>query len=94
MSRDVGSEMSTKYALNVPPFSEYYLHMAFLPDLFAFGIPILQTQTVDTSPNGAAIYRFDGSSGSYINVTQELRFQPSRGFTISGWVQQDPGNSG
>lgn len=54
----------------------------------------LQTQTSDTAPNEAAIFRFDGSSESYINVTQELRFQPSQGFTITGWVQQRPGNSG
>ena len=54
----------------------------------------LQTRTSDTVPNGAAVYRFDGSSEAYINVPQELRFQPSQGFTVSGWVQQNSGNSG
>ena len=61
---------------------------------FALPILILQTRTSDTAPNDAAIYRFDGSSESYINVTQELRFQPSQGFTVTGWVQQSPGNTG
>lgn len=40
------------------------------------------------------IYKFNGSLESFVALPDELTFQPSRGFTFTAWVQQDPGNEG
>lgn len=56
-------------------------------------------QTDDRGPaiNGEGepfIYVFDGGNESFVTVTDDLSFLPSMGFTITGWVRQDPGSEG
>lgn len=42
----------------------------------------------------SSIYKFNGSNESFVALREELTFQPTRGFTFTAWVQQDPGNEG
>lgn len=55
---------------------------------------IMQTLSGDTSTEGDPIYSFDGGEDSFVGLPQSLNFQPSQGFTVSGWVQQSPDNEG
>ena len=51
-------------------------------------------QTDMNSVANSSIYKFNGSQESFVALPEGLTFQPSRGFTFTAWVQQDPGNEG
>ena len=51
-------------------------------------------QTDMNSVANSSIYKFNGSQESFVALPEGLMFQPSRGFTFTAWVQQDPGNEG
>lgn len=56
-----------------------------------------QTDERGVSVNGEEapyVYSFNGGSESYTMLTEELSFLPSQGFSLAGWVRQDPGNQG
>ena len=56
--------------------------------------PLLQVQTNMTAVGGSPVLSFNGGQDSFVSIAANLSFQPSLGFTISAWVQQDPGNEG
>ena len=47
-----------------------------------------------TAVGGSPVLSFNGGQDSFVSIAANLSFQPSLGFTISAWVQQDPGNEG
>ena len=56
--------------------------------------PLLQVQTNMTAVGGSPVFLFNGGQDSYVSFEEDFSFQPSLGFTVSAWVQQDPGNEG
>ena len=51
-------------------------------------------QTNMTAVGGSLVFFFNGGQDSYVSFEEDFSFQPSLGFTVSAWVQQDPGNEG
>ena len=47
-----------------------------------------------TAVGGSPVFLFNGGQDSYVSFEEDFSFQPSLGFTVSAWVQQDPGNEG
>lgn len=73
---------------SVTLFSAMAKFVAKMMYLFSF-----QTQ-VNTSSDSSPVFQFDGSNESYVNISEDLSFQPSQGFTFTAWLSQNPGNSG
>ena len=57
-------------------------------------VSLLQTTLDETGPDGTTLYQFDGSSDSFVSFSDELTFEPTRGFTFASWVSQESGNDG
>ena len=45
-------------------------------------------------PDGGNLYQFDGGADSFVDFSSDLTVEHSQGFTIAGWITQDPGNDG
>ena len=67
---------------------------SLLVEVLLVHIKPLQMQVDVASVDDSAVYAFDGSQDSYVSFAEDFSFQPSLGFTITAWIQQDPGNEG